>query len=260
MRYTLTKFLSFDRAKRVKIILSYLNNIEKGWDDIQVRQRLIGELQILLNAWQEAPVLPEKLSDLISRHQLFEIIVPLERQFSHPVRDHDFLDTGEDGSRQPDKKINLSLILHDLRSSFNTGSIFRTAEYFGLEKIFLSGYTPVPGEGKIARTAMGTEKMVNWQRCGDVNSLISDLQSRKFQVVALETVSTAPEIHKAVYQQPCCLLVGNEALGLPEELMKKADVVVRIPGFGWKNSLNVGVALAVTAYEIFRQWSEEAID
>lgn len=260
MQFTREKFLSFTDDKRIKIIMAYLKIIEKAWDEIQTRQRLIEELQILLTAWQDAPILPEKLSDLISRHHLVEIAVRLERQFSPPVRDHDFLDTGEDGTRPSDRKFRLSLILHDLRSSFNTGSIFRTAEYFGLESIFLTGYTPVPGEGKVTRTAMGTERRVNWEKYGDVYSLLSDLQSREFQVVALETVSSAPEIYKATYQQPCCLLVGNEALGLPAELLKKADAVVRIPGYGWKNSLNVGVALAVTAYEIIRQWSEEAID
>ncbi|OPX28578.1 MAG: hypothetical protein B1H06_02980 [Candidatus Cloacimonas sp. 4484_143] len=166
----------------------------------------------------------------------------------------DFEIIQSDGLRKTRTKQPLYLILDNLRSSFNVGSIFRTAECFGVKEILLCGYTATPENPKVIKTAMGTTEFVSWQHFPSTEEAIIFLKEKGVTVFALETTTKAKNIAKIIFPKSSALLLGNEALGISKEILDLADDVVSIPLNGWKNSLNVGVTAAIACYEVSRQW------
>lgn len=154
----------------------------------------------------------------------------------------------------------LFLILHDIRSAHNVGAIFRTADGAGVSKIFLTGYTPVPHDGKrilksqadkmLAKTALGAEQTVAWEKCEDLPKLLDELKQKGCQLVALEKTAEATDLKKFQPTFPLALVLGNEVEGVSEEVLAKCDAVVSIPMRGQKESLNVSVAAGIAMYEI----------
>ena len=146
------------------------------------------------------------------------------------------------------------LILHNIRSLHNVGSVFRTADGVGVSKIFLTGYTPSPVDEmgrprrEIEKTALGAERIVSWERAGRVAELMGRLQKENVQVVALELVRNAVDYRDYKPKGPTALLLGNEVRGLSPALLKKCDAVIYIPMRGKKYSLNVSVAFGFAAY------------
>lgn len=141
-------------------------------------------------------------------------------------------------------------ILHNIRSCYNVGAIFRTAEAIGIEKIYLTGYTPTPKENleKIKKTALGAEKLIKWEHQKRIEKVIEKLKSEKVKIVALETEKSALPYFKFKPKFPLAILVGNEVRGIDKRTLKKADFVLKIPMFGKKESLNVAVAFSILAY------------
>jgi len=222
-----------------------------------------------------------KSLDMDLKHFL-TMALPVERQHTRGLRDDEFLVTRPDdlsaasvvaasaatggslarglapedegnGSRMP-----LVLVLDNLRSAFNVGAIFRTAECLRVRQIFLCGYTATPEDarGQTARAAMGTSEYVPWEHRPRTLPVLEGLRGAGLQVVALETVADAAPVHRHRFPigAGVALLLGNERHGLEADLLAACSVVVRIPCRGAKNSLNVGVAAAVCGYEIARQW------
>lgn len=154
----------------------------------------------------------------------------------------------------------LHLILHDIRSAYNVGAIFRTADGAGVAKIYLSGYSPVPAnEGKlhlsaadkmIAKTALGAEKSVPWKKIEDLENLLAELRKENFKIVALEKNEKAVPIKKFEKIFPMVLILGNEVEGVDEEILNGCDSVVSLPMRGQKESLNVSVAAGIAMYEL----------
>lgn len=143
-------------------------------------------------------------------------------------------------------------ILHNIRSCYNVGAIFRTAEALKIDKIFLTGYTPDPESNleKIRKTALGAEKLVKWEKIKRINRLLEKLKKEKISIIALETVPWATSYFSFTPKFPLALLVGNEIRGLNKKILKKADFIIKIPMFGKKESLNVAVAFAIVAYHL----------
>jgi len=141
-------------------------------------------------------------------------------------------------------------ILHNIRSCYNVGAIFRVADGAGISKIFLTGYTPTPKENlkKIQKTALGAQNFVSWEKRKNVGKLIRELKRRGVKIVALETKEKALPYFKFKPKFPLALLVGNEVRGIDKRTLKKADVVLKIPMFGKKKSLNVACAFAIVAF------------
>jgi len=186
-------------------------------------------------------------------------IVPVERLLQKELRDDDFLiystDAVSTGPRAAGTdKLPLVFILHNLRSAFNVGSIFRTAECFGVSKIYLCGYTPLPTQAKLTKTAMGTERLVEWEEAPSVSTLLRSLKEKNYQILGLETTSHALPLDQEFASQPAAFVLGNERFGLDPEILELCTEVREIPLRGQKNSLNVGVAAAIAAYEFARQW------
>lgn len=160
---------------------------------------------------------------------------------------------------------NLSLLLHDIRSVHNVGSIFRTADGAGVTKIYLSGYTPAPVDrfgrtrADLAKVALGAEKVVEWEVVGgsaDVEAVIDFIKKMKkagTKIVALEQDERAMdyrEVDDRLAGQDTLLVLGNEVDGVSREVLDLADIIIEIPMQGKKESLNVSVAAGVAMYAI----------
>lgn len=157
-------------------------------------------------------------------------------------------------------KNKLCIIIHNVRSAYNVGSIFRTADGAGIEKIYLTGYSPAPAikdspyrtkaQKMLAKTALGAEKNVRWKKNKNLNVLIKKLKKEKFQVVALEQDEISVDYRNFKPNFPLALIVGNEVRGLDKRILKKCDKIIEIPMRGEKKSLNVSVATGIVGYKI----------
>lgn len=150
----------------------------------------------------------------------------------------------------------ISLILHDIRSTHNVGSMFRTADAAGVSKIFLTGYTPTPvdtfgrARSDIAKVALGAEKTIPWEYYRNPLAAINKLKKEKVNIVAIEQDPNAVDYKKVKVKYPVAFLVGNEVGGISKNLLKKCDVIAEIPIRGKKESLNVSVAIGVALFRI----------
>jgi tRNA G18 (ribose-2'-O)-methylase SpoU len=150
------------------------------------------------------------------------------------------------------------VIAHNIRSLFNVGSIFRTADAFSVSKIYLTGYTPTPAEFKhkikISKTALGAEETVPWEHNKSAVRVLKDLKlkNKKIKIIALENNVKTKTIKLSKFKPtfPLALILGEEVGGVDKSLLKFCDKVVEIPMFGQKESLNVSVAFGVAAYVI----------
>ena len=148
------------------------------------------------------------------------------------------------------------ILLHNVRSVHNVGSIFRTADAARVTKLYLTGYTPTPvdrfGRSRkdLAKVALGAEKSIAWEQRKNIVVLIKDLKKQGFQIIAIEQAPEAIDYRKVKIKSPAVLIFGNEVSGLPANIRKVADVVAEIPMRGEKESLNVAVAAGVTLFRI----------
>jgi|SRR3989344_3372056 len=148
----------------------------------------------------------------------------------------------------------LALVLHDLRSALNVGAIFRTADAAGVDKIFLTGYTPAPRDRfgrlnrSIAKTALGAEQSVEWEKVEDISSLFYNLKTKTYNLIALEQSPRAVDYRQIKLSGDTAIIVGNEVAGLPEEILARCDAIAEIPMRGKKESLNVAVAAGIALF------------
>lgn len=148
------------------------------------------------------------------------------------------------------KHLPFCVVLNSIRSLHNVGSIFRTADAVGIEKIWLTGITGYPPQSGIAKTALGAEQSVPWEYKEDILNLVKDLKAQGYQIVLLEQMQGAVAHDEFKPKTPVCLVLGNEIEGVGEQLVNLCDAAVEIPMAGIKNSLNVAVAFGVVAYHI----------
>lgn len=158
----------------------------------------------------------------------------------------------------------ISLVVHNVRSAHNVGSILRTADGLGLETVYLTGYTPYPEApddrrmphvrrktaNQISKTALGAETSVAWRQFDDLTAAIDELKLNGFIVTALEQPKNALALNKYKAPERIALLVGNEIHGLDKTALKLADTHVCIPMLGAKESFNVSIAAAMALYHL----------
>lgn len=146
------------------------------------------------------------------------------------------------------------VIAHNMRSLYNVGSIFRTADAFGVSKIFLTGYTGRPDNElhrlRMSKSALGAEKWVAWEYQRSPIKLIKELKKQGVNIVALENGAQATPITKFKPKFPLALVLGEEVRGVSKALLRLCDKIIEIPMLGKKESLNVSVAFGVAAYRI----------
>ena len=141
------------------------------------------------------------------------------------------------------------VVAHDLRSAYNVGSVFRTADSAGLAGVVLAGFTPTPEHRGVAKTALGAQDAVPWRHVESVAEALGQLRGDGYAVAALERAegAVAPaDVPAAAF--PLALVLGNEVAGVPADVLDAADLVVGLPQYGTKSSLNVSVAFGVAAY------------
>ena len=149
------------------------------------------------------------------------------------------------------------VVLDNIRSLYNTGSIVRTADASGVDRVVLCGITPRPDQGSrqrraIAKTALGAEDSVPWEYQPDAHTALQSLATAGYHIVAVETSPEAVNLFEWAPRWPICLVFGHEVDGVSSDLAAHVETVIRIPMLGEKRSLNVATAAGVVLYELLR--------
>lgn len=150
----------------------------------------------------------------------------------------------------------LVLIVHDVRSVHNVGSLFRTADGMGVSKIYLTGYTPGPIDrfgrkvSAFTKVSLGAEDTMSWEHRKNTLELIQELKQTGMEIVALEQTENAIPLGKYKAEKPAALIVGNEVEGIEQRVLAQVDAAVEIPMKGKKESLNVANAGAIALWHL----------
>ncbi len=146
------------------------------------------------------------------------------------------------------------LVLDQVRSHHNVGSVFRTADAFAAEQIFLCGFTPQPPHREIHKTALGSENTVVWQHADSAEELVLSLKLQGYVIAVVEQTDkpTLLQQFELPSGKKVAFVFGNEITGVSDEVVALADVCIEIPQFGTKHSLNISVAAAVVMWEFVR--------
>ncbi len=155
------------------------------------------------------------------------------------------------------EKFPLILILENIRSAYNVGSAFRTADAFQVEAIYLTGYTAFPPHKEIRKTALGAEDSVPWRHFSDGVSAIERARSAGYQILAVEQTTNSILLQSlgSKLTERTALVFGNEVTGVEPATLSAADGCIEIPQGGMKHSLNVATALGVVVWEFVRSQS-----
>lgn len=161
-------------------------------------------------------------------------------------------------SFQAAEKLPLVLVLDHVRSLYNVGSMFRTADAFRLEALYLCGITACPPHVEIHKTALGAEESVAWRHFDDTLAAVRELQAAGYVVVAVEQCRDAVMLpdFRLDRSRRYAFVMGNEVKGVAQEVVDACDLVVEIPQFGTKHSMNVSVTAGIVMWEALRQWRE----
>jgi tRNA(Leu) C34 or U34 (ribose-2'-O)-methylase TrmL len=240
-------------------LLARLDALERAGDEAAARERALEAARGFAREVEAAGIglppgareLAARLAGALERRDLPSLIVPLERALDRWPRDEDFLPAG-DRAAAAAERMPVSVVADSLRSAFNLGGVFRTGECFGIEEIVLTGYSADPGNSRVARAAMGTERSVAWTRCRSAAEAVLRARARGAFVLALESDEGHPPLSELAPRFPCALLLGNERFGLAPSVLAAADARARVPTCGRKASLNVVAALAIALHELRR--------
>ncbi len=151
----------------------------------------------------------------------------------------------------------IELILLDIRSTYNVGAMFRTADAIGVSKIILAGITPAPLDrfgrprADIAKSALGSEKTMPWESVINIVSRISQLKKKGYKIIAIEQSKDSIDYKKITATGNVAVIMGNEIEGVPAKILKKCDIVAEIPMKGMKESLNVSVSCGIALFRMF---------
>lgn len=153
------------------------------------------------------------------------------------------------------KKTPIAVVLENIRSMHNVGSVFRTADAFRIEKMYLCGYTPLPPHRDIHKTALGSTESVIWEGCENPAEAITLLRNQGYKIYAIE------QVHNSVFlnnidvniNEKIALIFGNEADGVSEELIELSDGCIEIPQAGSKHSFNISVAAGIVLWHLYNK-------
>lgn len=153
------------------------------------------------------------------------------------------------------QKTPLIIILDDIRSLHNIGSVFRTSDAFLVEKIYLCGITAIPPNKEMHKTALGATETVNWEYAASVLDVIKKLKSEKVAVFAVEQTENAIMLNdfEVKTNQKYALIFGNEVKGVQQEAIDSCDGVIEIPQLGSKHSLNIAVSAGILIWDFFKK-------
>jgi 23S rRNA (guanosine2251-2'-O)-methyltransferase len=151
------------------------------------------------------------------------------------------------------KKSNISILLDDVRSMSNVGSIFRTSDCFLIDKIYICGISPQPPHREIEKTALGATRSVDWEYHENAIELLQKLKSENVQILSIEQVKQSINLidFKPQATQKYVLVLGNEVFGVKQDIVDISDAVLEIPQFGTKHSFNVSVTAAIVLWDFY---------
>jgi 23S rRNA (guanosine2251-2'-O)-methyltransferase len=151
-------------------------------------------------------------------------------------------------------KVPVIVVLENIRSMHNVGSVFRTADAFLIEAIYICGFTAQPPRKEIDKTALGATESVTWKYFPTTKHAIEELRANNYKVFAIEQVdkSISLENMNEAYTDKVALIFGNEVAGVNEETIAMCDGCIEIPQFGMKHSLNISVAAGIVLWEVVR--------
>ena len=152
------------------------------------------------------------------------------------------------------KKFTVSVLLDNVRSMLNVGSVFRTADALNVEKLYLGGITAKPPHREITKTAIGAENSVDWEHTSDALNLVQTLKEDGWKIMALEQTDNSTDILNGGidYSGKLLIIMGNEVSGVSDELLAECDAILEIPQFGTRHSFNVSVSTGIALWEILR--------
>jgi len=148
------------------------------------------------------------------------------------------------------------LIIHNVRSVQNVGAMFRTADAAGINKIYLTGYTPAPFDrfGRkrkdLAKSALGAEEFVSWEAKKSLPAILRNLRREEYLIIGIEQDKNSIDYKKVKLKNKNAFIVGTEVTGIPKNILKKCDIIAEIPMRGQKESLNVSVACGIALFRI----------
>lgn len=252
---------------QVEEIYSLFQGLEKdshdGVFDQQLLEHLIDCIAKLENS--SDPILKRlsqyknHLNPHMTLRHFATIAVPFERYLKKSIQDDDFLVMNTDRDHLVSARVPLHFVLDNMRSAFNVGSLFRTADTLGAQKIWLTGYTPNPHQLQVEKAALGATFIMEWEAVSFEESL-KKLREQRIKVIALETSPQALDIsYPYTEKEAVAFVIGNERFGLTPDQLQLCDEVRRIPTYGIKNSLNAGIAAAIAGYEWRKQWQEYTV-
>jgi 23S rRNA (guanosine2251-2'-O)-methyltransferase len=153
------------------------------------------------------------------------------------------------------EKIPVTLVLDNIRSQHNVGSVFRTSDAFLIESIFLCGITATPPNAEIHKSALGAENVVDWKYYKDTAQAIKELKKRGYIIISIEQAEGATELtaFRINQNKKYALVFGNEVKGVAQEIIDISDCCLEISQFGTKHSLNISVSAGIVIWEFYKQ-------
>lgn len=149
----------------------------------------------------------------------------------------------------------VAIVLENIRSAHNVGSILRTADALRLERVFCCGFTPDGSHRAVHKAALGAQDTVPWSHEQDAVSLVQRLRKEGYTIAALEITDTPSDASALTSSSfPICIVAGNEVTGVSDELIRECDLALELAQFGVKQSLNVSVATGVMLYDVIRSF------
>ena len=163
------------------------------------------------------------------------------------------------GAAYENLRLPAAILLDNVRSMYNVGAFFRTADAAAVEKLYLCGITGRPPKRAIAKTALGADEVVAWEHAWEPAPLVEDLRARGYEIAAVATSVHAVDLFDWTPRFPVCVVFGHEVEGIRPEVSALCDTHVRIPMLGTKHSLNVATAGGVVIYELLRKYRTLAL-
>ena len=151
-------------------------------------------------------------------------------------------------------KTPIVVILDNIRSAINVGSVFRTADAFRLKKVYLCGITPSPPHKDIRKSALGATKTVDWEYIENTENIILHLKSLGYLICSVEQVDDSIMLNKfSNFEKPIAVIFGNEVNGVKQSVIDKSDYCIEIPQIGTKHSLNVSVCVGIVLWDLYKK-------
>ena len=153
------------------------------------------------------------------------------------------------------KKVPIIIVLDNVRSAHNVGSVFRTSDAFLIEKIMLCGICPAPPKNEIRKTALGATESVDWEYFNDSIDCIKGLTEKGYKIISIEQADNATNLNNYSIEksQKIALVFGNEVNGVSEEIIQQSNDVIEIPQHGTKHSFNMSVSVGIVLWDLSRK-------